>query len=311
MKYPSLQGGNAFTRLVRTASRQKYLLLMTLPALILIILFNYIPYYGVIIAFKNFKIGRTITNSPWVGLRWFDQFFRNPYWWRITSNTFLLGFYSLIFGFPAPVILALLLNELRSSKFKKTIQTISYLPYFISTVIIVGILKELTASNGPINGLIRAMGGQTILFFTEPGWFRTLFISSGIWQGLGWGSIIYLAALAGVDPQLYEAATIDGASRWRKAWNITLPSIKPTITVLLILNIGGILGADSQKVLLMYNAQTYVTADIIGTYVYREGVQGMQYSYTTAIGLMMSVFSFALVFLTNMISRRMSGESLW
>lgn len=311
MKRASGIPGRGMSRFTKTLYRQRHLLLMTLPALALVILFNFIPYYGVTIAFKNYKIGHTIANSQWVGLRWFQQFFSNPYWGRITANTFLLGFCGLLFGFPAPVVLALLLNELRGRRLKKAVQTISYLPYFISTVIMVGILKELTASDGPINALIRALGGQTILFFSDPSWFRALFVGSNIWQGVGWGSIIYLAALAGVDPELYEAATIDGASRWRKMWSITLPSIKSTLTVLLILNIGGILGADFQKVLLMYGPQTYETADIIGTYVYREGVQGMRYSYTTAIGLLMSVFSFLLVFFTNQVSRRLSGESLW
>lgn len=251
---------------------------MVLPAFVVVLIFSYLPMYGVLIAFKNFTIIKGVWGSPWVGFKWFKLFFDNPMWWRLMRNTVLLGFYSLLFGFPAPIILALLLNEIKFNPLKRTIQTISYLPHFISIVIIVGMLKELASLNGLFNNLIVRFGGESILFFSESEWFRPLYVVSGIWQNIGWGAIIYLAALSGIDPELYESAVIDGANRFRRAMHITIPSILPTISILFILRIGGILSADFQKVLLMYNALTFETADIIATFVYREGILNARYS---------------------------------
>lgn len=299
------------TNLSKRVIRQKYLLLMALPAIALIFIFNYLPMYGVIIAMKNYKTGVSIMRAEWVGLKWFSTFFRDPYAWRLFRNTVLLGFWSLAWGFPSPILLALLFNELSNPKFKKLTQTISYLPHFVSTVVIVGILKELVSKDGPINALIASLGGEPILFFTKASWFRTLFVVSNIWQSVGWGTIIYLAALAGIDPQLYEAAIIDGATRFDRVRYITLPCLMPTASILFILNVGSIVGADTQKVLLMYSEQTYETSDIIGTYVYREGMKNMRYSYSSAVGLFMSALSFMIAYTTNMVSRRLSDNSLW
>jgi putative aldouronate transport system permease protein len=227
-------------------------------------------------------------------------------------NTVLLGFYSLALWFPAPIILSLLINELRYRAFKKVTQTISYMPHFLSTVIIVGILKDLTSiTSGKINEVIKFFGGKPIHFFVEPEWFRFLYIFSGIWQNVGFRSIIFLAALAGVDVALYEAAVIDGAGRGRQLWHITLPSILPTIVILFILNVGQIVSTDFTKVLLMYGPSTWETADVIGTYIYRAGIEGGSLSYSTAVGLVLAVVAFVLLYLTNKLSKSVSDIYLW
>ena len=297
--------------LLKTVVQQKYLILLAIPAITLVFIFNYIPMYGVIIAFKNFKLAYGIRGSEWVGFKWFVAFFTNPIWWRLMRNTFLLGFYSILFGFPAPIILALLLNEIPSQAFKRTVQTISYLPHFISTVIIVGMLKELTAMNGLFNNLLSLFGWEKVIFLARPEWFRTLYVGTGIWQSVGWGTIIYLAALTGIDPQLYESAISDGAGRLRMMWHIKIPSILPTTIILLILRVGRILATDFEKVLLMYNPLTYRTADIISTYVYREGLLNARYSYSAAVGLFMSVVAFVVLYGTNLLSRKLTSTSLW
>ena len=284
---------------------------MCLPAFLVILVFHYFPVYGLIIAFKDYMPGKGIGGSSWVGFEWFRLFFNNPMAFRLFRNTFLLGFYTLLFGFPAPIILALLLNEIRNNAFKKTVQTISYLPHFISTVIIVGLLKEMTATTGLFNQIRIGLGLETAVFFAKARYFRLLFIGSGIWQQVGWGSIIYLAALAGVDVQLYESAIIDGAGRFRQMRYITIPSILPTIIILLLLSVGHIMGADYQKILLMYSPLTYETADVIGTYVYREGLVNARFSYSAAVGLFINVISFLFLFVTNQASKRLSEISLW
>ncbi|HHY81620.1 MAG TPA: sugar ABC transporter permease [Clostridiales bacterium] len=291
--------------------QQRWLIAMIVPAFLILFIFHYIPIYGIVIAFKNYRAPLGIWGSKWVGFKYFIQFFQNPFHWRVLRNTVLLGLYSFLWGFPAPIILSLLLNEVKHARYKRFVQTISYLPYFISVVIIVGIMKEMLAMDGIINNTIAALGGERIGFFIEPKYFRSLYVISGIWQGLGWGTIIYLAALAGVDVELYESAIIDGANRWHQMWHITLPSIMPTIVVLMILNVRGILGSDTQKILLMYNPSTYETADTIQTYVFREGIEGAQYSYSTAVGLLMSVISFIILYITNKIAQKTSDYSLW
>lgn len=284
---------------------------MSLPAFALVLIFHYLPIYGITIAFKDFFAARGIMDSPWVGLKHFRIFFLNPYAWRIIRNTLLLGFYSVLFGYPAPIILALLFNELKNGRFKRVTQTISYFPHFISVVIIVGMLKEFAASDGLFNQLRNALGMESVLFFTRPNYFRPLFVGSGIWQRVGWGTILYLAALSNVDPTLYDVASIDGATRWQQVIHISIPAIAPTIIITLILRIGNILALDFQKVLLMYHPGIYETADIIGTYVYREGIEGARYSYTAAVGLFQNVLSFGLLLIANWISRRFSESSLW
>lgn len=287
------------------------LILMLIPGVFLVILFSYVPMYGAAMAFQDYNPAVGVIGSEWVGFEYFIQFFKNPHWTRLFGNTFLLGFYSLLWSFPAPIILALLMDQLSSVKFKKTVQTVSYFPHFISAVVIVGLIKEFCSIDGVFNQIGSIFGLPAISFMTESSWFRTLFIGSGLWQGIGWGTIIYLAALSNVDPQLYEAATIDGANRFQKVLYITWPTIVPTTSIMLIFAVSGILGSDYQKVLLMYSPATYETADIIGTYVYREGIEGGRYEYTTAIGLMMNIISCALIIIANKVSKMLSDNSLW
>lgn len=291
--------------------RDGTLYMMTIPAVVLIFVFCYIPMYGVLMAFQNYVPAKGVFGSNWVGFKHFVDFFRDPFCWRIIRNTVVLGLYSLIFSFPAPIILALLLNELRQGPFKRVVQTISYMPHFVSTVIIVGLMMEIFSLRGIVNEIIVNFGGEAISFMERPEWFRTMYIGSAIWQSVGYGSIIYLAAISGVNPELYESAVLDGASRWRQIISITLPSIAPTIQIMFIFAVGGILGNDFEKILLMYSEINYETSDVISTYVYRRGLIGGQFSYSAAVGLLTSVFSFVLLWTTNWISRKMEAESLF
>jgi len=291
--------------------RQKYLYLMVLPGFLIVLIFAYFPMYGVLIAFKDYNVAKGIWGSEWVGFKYFHEFINNPIAVRTVKNTLILGVYSLLFGFPAPIVLALLLNEIRVLAFKKFIQTVSYFPHFISTVIIVGMLKEFTSLDGMFNTIAGWFGKEPVNFITESQYFRTLFVGSGIWQGIGWGTILYLAALSNADPTLYDVASIDGANRWQKMKHISLPAIMPTTIILFILSIGGILGTDFMKVMLMYNPGTYETADVIGTYVYRVGLEGGRFESSAAVGLMLSVVSFLFVLATNRLSRKFSETSLW
>ncbi|HBP38160.1 MAG TPA: sugar ABC transporter permease [Clostridiales bacterium] len=286
--------------------------LLVLPGLAVLLIFKYLPMYGIVMAFQNFNPGKGIFGSDWVGFKHIIDYFEDPYFYRTMRNTFLLGFYTLLFSFPAPIILALLFNEIRNRIFKRVVQTISYMPYFLSTVIVVGLVIEYTnLSEGLINNIIEMLGGQRINFFALTRWFRPLYILSGIWQGVGFGTIIYLAALSGVDEELYEAAVIDGAGRFKQMRYITLPGITPTITIMLILAVGGILGNDFQKILLMYRPGLYEVADVVSTYVYRAGIEGANYSYSTAIGLFLSVVSFVFLYSTNKISKKFGDTYLW
>lgn len=302
---------SAARKFFQDCRRQHQLILLVIPGLIIVFIFNYIPMYGAAIAFQDYNPAVGVFRSEWVGLEYFRLFFKNPYWIRLLRNTFLLGFYSLLWNFPAPIILALLLDQLSCARFKKVVQTISYFPHFISAVVIVGMIKEFAAINGPFNSIGALFGIAPISFLTEAKWFRTLYIGSSLWQGVGWGTIIYLAALSNVDPQLHEAATIDGATRFQRVLYITWPTIVPTTSILLIFSISGILGSDFQKALLLYSPATYETADIIGTYVYREGIEGGRYEYTAAIGLMMNLVSCALMAMANWLSRTLTENSLW
>lgn len=291
--------------------RQKYLFLMVLPGFLAVLIFNYFPMYGILIAFKDYSSVRGILGSEWVGLQHFQDFFNNPMAFRILKNTLILGVYNLLWSFPVPVILALLFNELKNKIFKKVVQTVSYFPNFISVVIVAGMLTEFCSREGLFNQIVRVFGGEPVTFLLEPKYFRTIFIASGIWQSAGFGTIIYLAALSGVDPTLYDVANIDGAGRWQQMLNISLPALKPTMVILLIFSVSGILGSDFQKIILLYNPDTYEVADVIGSYTYREGVLGARFEYTTAIGLFMSVISFILLSLANLISRKVAEVSLW
>lgn len=306
-KYPQTPQKSFWKRCVS----QKALVSMVIPGVVLVFIFSYIPMYGILMSFQKYNPAVGIIGSEWVGLKYFKMFFENPFAWRLIKNTLLLGLYYLFWSFPFPIILALLLDQLPSQKFKKLVQTVSYFPYFISMVVVVGLLQEFFSVDGVINEIRVALGAAEIPFLTRPAYFRSLYIGSGIWQGIGWGSIIYLAALSNVDPQLYEAALIDGANRWQRVRYISWPTIVPTTTIMLIFAVSGILGNDFQKILLMYNESTYEVADVINTYVYREGIAGGRFEYTTAIGLMMNIVSFILLFVTNKISRTVSENSLW
>ncbi|WP_135557468.1 ABC transporter permease [Paenibacillus cymbidii] len=299
-------------RLLRDFSVNRYVYLMLLPVAAYYALFHYGPMYGLQIAFKAYTPMRGMLHSPWVGLQYFGEFFRSFYFWRLIRNTLLLSFYDLLIGFSAPIVLALLLNEIRSLLFKRIVQTVTYLPYFISLVVVVGMIVDFLARDGLVNQLLASFGGTAqTAYLLEPGWFRTIFIGSGLWQNVGWGSIIYLAAIAVINPSLYEAAKVDGAGRWRMMQHITLPGMAPTIIILFILQIGSIMSVNSDKILLLYNTATYETADVIGTYVYRKGLLQANFSYSAAIGLFNSVLNFALLVSANAFSKRMTETKLW
>jgi putative aldouronate transport system permease protein len=288
------------------------LYMLILPALAYLIIFNYLPMYGVQIAFRNYKAVEGITGSAWAGLRHFRTFFEAHYSSRLIINTFLLNFYGLVFGFPIPVILAILINNLRSPYFKKFTQTVVYMPHFISTVVLAGMLYIfLSPINGIINKTMVSLGGDAIFFLNEEAWFRSVFVISGIWQSAGWGSILYLAALAGVDQELYEAATIDGATKFQKILHIDFPCLLPTITMMLILNCGSLLSSSTEKALLFQTGGNIAKSDIIGTYVYTMGLTQGQFSYTAAIGLMVNVVNFVLILSVNQLSKRLKGETLF
>ncbi|MFD0715490.1 ABC transporter permease [Paenibacillus sp. GCM10027626] len=292
--------------------RDKYLLLLLAPVILYLLIFKYTPMFGIVIAFKKYNLFKGIWDSPWVGWNNFTLFFNNHDAYQVIRNTFLLGFYRLLFGFPVPILLALLLNEIRKAMFKRFVQTVSYLPHFISTVVIASMLTMfLSPSGGILNNMLQWLGIQPINFLAEAGWFRTIYVSSDIWQTAGWGSIIYLAALSAIDPQLYEVADIDGATRWQKTMHVTLPGIAPAIIILLILNVGQIVEIGFEKVFLLYNPATYETADIISTYVYRMGIASGNYSYGTAVDLFMGVISFIFVYSANYFSRKYGETSLW
>ncbi len=296
---------------LRQVFLQRQLILMVIPGLLLVFIFNYIPMYGVIIAFQKYNPAEGFFGGEWVGLLYFQQFFSNPLSFHIIRNTLLLGIFSFVWGFPAPILLALLLDQLQNARFKKVVQTISYFPYFISTVVIVGLLKQLLSFDGVVNYLMTRLGLDAVPFLTDASYFRSIFISSGIWQTVGFSSIIYLAALTNVDPELIEAAMIDGANRFQRVWYISIPTILPTIVITMIFSISGILGSDFQKVLLLYNPATYSTADVIQTYVYRQGIAGGSFEFATAVGLFTSVLSTLLIIFANRVAKIVSEYSLW
>nr|WP_143160502.1 ABC transporter permease subunit [Clostridium grantii] len=284
---------------------------MAIPVLIYYLVFCYWPMYGLIISFKEFVPRLGINGSPWVGLKYFKEFFGSYYFLRLMKNTILINIYDLFWAFPAPIILALLMNEVRNKFFKKTVQTLTYLPHFISLVVVCGILIDFTASEGIINDIIVFFGGTSSNLLANPKFFRTIFVGSGIWQGIGWGSIIYLAALSGIDPSLYEACTIDGGGRWKQMLHITLPGIMSTIIILLILRLGQMMNVGFEKIILLYSPLTYETADVISSFVYRKGLLEFNYSYSTAVGFFNSIINFVLLFSANKISKKYSETSLW
>lgn len=307
----SITGG--FRRTVaKDFVRNKYIYMMVVPVVIYYIIMHYMPMYGAVIAFKQFNIAKGIWNSPWVGFKHFQEFFESYYFWRVVRNTPLINFYGLIFGFPAPIILALLLNEIRAALFKRVIQTATYLPHFISLIVICGMIIDFVGREGLINDIIVWFGGERSSPLSEAGNFRTIFIASGVWQEIGWGSIIYLGALSGINPELYEASKVDGAGRWRQLFHITIPGITPIILILLILKIGHMMDVGFEKIILLYNPTTFETADVISSYVYRKGLSGgYEYSSSSAIGLFQSLINFSLLITANWLTKRMNGSGLW
>ena len=287
------------------------LLLMFLPVLIYYGMFYYAPMYGMQIAFKDYMPNEGILGSPWVGFEHFKNFFNSIYFIRLLRNTFVISFLDIVLGFPIPIIFALLLNEIRINVFKRTVQTISYMPHFISTVVIAGMVLDFCARRGVINIILGFLGIGPIIFLTEAKWFPLVYVLSGIWQQFGWSSIIYLGALTAIDPQLYEAASIDGAGIWNKLVHVTIAGILPTIMIMLILRMGQVFSVGSEKILLLYNASTYETADVISTYVYRRGLVDADYSFSTAVGFFNSIINFTMLLTFNRISRKVTEVGLF
>lgn len=282
------------------------------PALLTVLIFNYLPMYGIQIAFKNYVPAFGIGGSNWVGFDHFSRFFNSYYFWDLLWNTLSISLYGLAIGFPLPILLALAFNEVRNGAFKKTVQTVTYAPHFISTVVMAGmIITFLTPSSGMIINLLEALGITAPDFLTDPRWFKTMYVLSDVWQTTGWGTIIYLAALSAVDPGLHEAAILDGASRVQRIWNINIPVLVPTITILMILNVGSLLSVGYEKILLLQNPLNMSSSDVIATSVYRTGLLEAQYSYSTAVGLFNSVVNAVMLIVVNQIVRRTSENSLW
>ncbi|WP_135548018.1 ABC transporter permease [Paenibacillus cymbidii] len=311
---PHLRGKTGIAT-VRRKRRNEYrtLLLMLVPGMLYFLLFHYLPMYGVVVAFKDFKITQGILGSGWSGFKQFDRAFADPHFYVVIRNTVLISFYKLLFGFPAPIVFALLLNEVAWARFKKVVQTVSYLPHFISWIVLGGIVISFFSFDGPVNWVIRQFGGDPVLMLADERYFRSVLVATDIFQSFGWGSIIYFAAIAGIDHQLYEAAIIDGAGRLRRALSITLPMLAPVIVIMLILRMSHILDAGFDQIFNLYNPKVYDVSDIIDTYAYRKGLTEMEYSYSTAIGLFKSAVALALVVATNYAVKWIGGKehTLW
>ncbi len=301
-----------FKRFLHSVKVNKAFLLMLIPGLIYYIVFCYMPMYGLVISFKDFKILDGIAASPWVGFKYYEMALSNPEFWRVFKNTLIISGLKLLICFPMPIIFALLLNEVRILRFKKTVQTVSYLPHFLSWVVLAGVAQSLLSpSTGPINSLLVSMGIKPIYFLADKEWFRPMLVILSLWKEVGWSSIIYLAALSSVDTELYEAATLDGAGRLKQTLHITLPSIANVIVIMFIFAVGGIVNDDFDQIFNLYNPAVYSVGDVLSTYVYRVGLEGMQYSYSTAIGLFKNVIAFVLILTTNYISGKFSDYGLW
>ena len=302
---------NYFSDLFQNMRKHPLIYLLAIPVVAYYVIFQYFPMYGATIAFRDFFPGRTIMASPWVGMAHFIEFFNGPYAFRVIRNTFMINFLQLIFVFPAPIILALMMNEIYRINFKRTVQTIVYMPHFISLIVICGMILDFTSRNGLVNDIIYFFGGTRQNIMVNPSLFWPVHIVSDIWQTAGWGTIIYLAALAGVNQELYEAARVDGAGRWRQTIHITIPGILPTLVIMLILRLGSMMHVGFEKIILLYNPLIYETADVISSYVYRRGLLQFNFSFSAAVGLFSSVINFTLLCIANFISRRVNDTSLW
>jgi putative aldouronate transport system permease protein len=293
-------------------NKHKYLYLLLLPGILWYFIFRYLPMYGVIIAFKDYNFSKGIWGSPWVGLKHFEFLLNNRDFYQIVRNTLVINVYELIFAFPVPVILALLLNEMKSVLFKRSIQTVVYFPHFLSWVVFGGIIIQLLSPNeGLVNNILRHLGMEPVFFMSKSEYFRPVVVLSSILKESGWGAIIYLAALSSIDPEQYEAATIDGANRWHKLVYITLPGIRNTVVIMLILKVGYLLDVGFEQIYILYNASVYDVGDVLSTYIYRIGLQSAQFSVTAAIGLFQSIIGFFLIWSTNRLARKFSEVSLW
>ncbi len=298
-------------RLRRDFKANKYIYIMLLPVVVYLLIFSYAPMYGIVIAFKNYKPRLGILESPWVGMKYFKEFTSSMYFGRTLRNTLALSGLNLLFGFMAPILFAVLLNEIRNMRFKKLVQTVTYLPHFITTVIIASLILVFTNSDGFITQIVNGIAGHTGSLIGDKNCFRAIYVISDIWQGFGWGSIVYLAAIAGIGPELYEAARIDGANKFRQIWHVTLPGMRPTIVTMFILAMGGLMSIGWEKAFLLQTPLTYETSDIISTFVYRKGFEDANYSYSTAVGLFNSIINLILVTTANRLSRKFNETSLW
>mgnify|MGYP002408461454 CR=1 FL=1 len=300
------------TNLLHSVLKNYDLYILVLPAIVYVFIFNYVPMYGITIAFKDFMPRQGILGSPWIGFRQFNRFFSSYYFKELITNTFLLSFLSLLAGFPAPIIFALMLNQIYHEKYKRFTQTVSYAPHFISTMVLVGMINIfISPRSGFINILIRMFGGETIHFQTSPYWFRPIYIISGIWQNTGWNAIVYLAALTSIDQEMLEASTVDGANKFQKIIYIEIPSILPTIVILLILGLGNIMSVGFQKAFLLQTPMNLQTSEIIATYVYKVGLLENQFSFSTAVSLFDNVINLIFLILVNSIAKRVQEVSLW
>lgn len=299
----------------KVLSKDKYLIMMMVPVIIYYLIFCYFPMTGLWMAFNNYRMGSGLAGiftSDIVGFKWFQQFFNSIYAWRLVRNTFLLSFFSLIFGFPIPILFAIAVTQMSFKKLQKPIQVSTYLPYFISTVVVCGMITNfLSPSGGIINQFLNKLGIESINFLSLPNWFRTIYVVSGSWQSFGFNSIIFVAAIMGISPDLYEAMKVDGANKRQVIWHLVLPSIKPTIILLLIMTLGSMMSVGFEKVYLLYNTAVYETADVIQTYVYRQGILNNNYSYSAAVGLFNSVVNFTIVFAANKLSRKLTDTAIW
>ena len=300
--------------LVAEISGHKFIYIIAVPVLVYYLLFYIKPLYGLLIAFKDYSFVKGIVGSPWAdnfGFEHFITFLKDPYFFRLIKNTLAISGLGLLFDFPAAIILALLINEVRSSKYKKLIQTSTYLPHFISIMVLCSMIHTFTGRDGFINDIIEMFGGERSNLLVDPDKFRPIFIISGIWQGVGWNSIIYISALSSIDPQLYEAASVDGASKFKQILHVTLPGIVPTITIMFIMRTGSLLSVGYEKIILLYNEMTLEKADVISSYVYRRGLLDADYSYSAAVGMFNSVINLIILCITNTICKRMNETSLW
>lgn len=293
--------------------KSSMLYIFLLPAVIMVAIFCYAPMYGVLMAFQNYSPSKGILGSPWVGFEWFERFFNMPRFWQILGNTLTLSVYSLIVGFPIPIILAVLINSVESNRFRRVTQTVTYMPHFISTVVLVGMITVfLSPRSGFLNHMLEMFGAAEDTYYMGVAeYFPHIYVWSGVWQDMGWNSIIYLAALTGVDQALHEAAQVDGATKLQRIWHIDLPAIIPTMVILLILNVGSIMSVGYEKVFLMQNDLNIMSSEVISTYVYKIGLTQQQFSYSAAIGLFNNVINFILLITVNKISAKLSGSSLW